>query len=106
MKKYVLKESDLIAACERSDRGEPEPPLSPAHGSRCRRCGRMLSPDGTCPAYGCLDKVEAQWQDLTLEQAKAFEYLWNGTTQSARDMVPEHIRRKVESVLNHELSIN
>jgi hypothetical protein len=44
--------------------------------------------------------------ELTLGQAKRFEWLWHGTTEAARSKIPENLRKQVEAVLGHELSIS
>ena len=53
--------------------------------------------------HGSLNRVGSA---LTLAQAKHFEWLWHGTTQQARDAVPASVRKQVEDVLGHELSIS
>jgi hypothetical protein len=44
--------------------------------------------------------------DLTLAQAKHFEWLWHGTTERARRAVPPAIIKQIEAVLGHELTIS
>jgi hypothetical protein len=49
---------------------------------------------------------ESDCSALTLDQAKEFERLWHGSPQSCRDGVTDEVRKQVEAVLGHELSIS
>jgi hypothetical protein len=44
--------------------------------------------------------------ELTPEQAKHFDWLWNGATADARSRIPDKVRKHVEEILGHALSIS